>query len=134
MLEISPEKVCFVVVKAREFDVKVEPVEPDPGSNPADGGMREVLEDYQDDPTYDELKSFIDALNEEEQVDLVALVWLGRGDYTKDDWAEIVAEARERRNDHTADYLLGMPLLADHLEDGLAEFDLSCAEFEMGRL
>ena len=134
MPSIDQEKVCFVVVKAREFDVKVEPVEPDPGSNPADGGVREVLEDYADDPTYEELKSFLDSLNEEEQANLVALAWTGRGDFGKDEWDETLTLARERANDHTADYLLGMPLLADYLEEGLAAFDLSCADFEMGRL
>ena len=65
-MEIDPETVCFLIIKAREFDVKVDPVEPDPGSNPADGGVREVLEDYADDSTYDELKAFLEALNEED--------------------------------------------------------------------
>ncbi len=48
MLNVSPEKICYIIVKAREFDAKVEPVEPDPGSNPADGGEREILSDYRD--------------------------------------------------------------------------------------
>jgi hypothetical protein len=37
-LTISPEKVCFVIIKAREFDAKDEVTEPDPGSNPSDDG------------------------------------------------------------------------------------------------
>jgi hypothetical protein len=74
-LNISPEKVFFIIVKAREFDAKVDPVEADPGSNPADAGEREVLEDYSDDATASELRAAIDALNQDEVIDLIALPW-----------------------------------------------------------
>jgi hypothetical protein len=83
---ISLEKVFHIFVKAREFDAKVEPVEPDPGSNPADSGVREVLEDDADEPPRQELRAAIDGLNEDEIVDLIALAWLKRGDSGKDDW------------------------------------------------
>jgi hypothetical protein len=99
-LNISPEKVCFIIVKAREFDAKVDPVEPDPGSNPADAGEREVLEDYSDDATATELRAAIDVLNEDEVVDLIALAWLGRGDYDKAEWTE--AQLFGRRTPSTA--------------------------------
>ncbi len=75
-LSISPEKVCFIIVKAREFDVKDEVSEPDPGSNPSDDRDVAVLEDHEDDPVFEELTSFIGALSEDEQIDLVALAWL----------------------------------------------------------
>jgi len=92
-LSISPEKVCFFVVKAREFDVKDVVTNPDSGSNPTDDAMLAVLEDHPDDPTYQELRSFIGALNEDEQIDLVALTWLGRGDGTIDEWDDLRREA-----------------------------------------
>ncbi|HVA35208.1 MAG TPA: hypothetical protein VNG52_03170, partial [Stellaceae bacterium] len=63
-LNINPEKVGFIIVKAREFDAKVEPVEPDPGSNPTDDADREILEDYEDDPTLEELRGAIDSLDD----------------------------------------------------------------------
>ena len=88
-LQISPEKVCFVVIKAREFDVKDAVTEPDPGSNPSDDQMAAVLEDHADDPVVEELSSFIGAMSEDEQIDLVAMAWLGRGDYTADDWPSV---------------------------------------------
>lgn len=134
MLSIALEHVCFLIVKAREFDVKVEVVEPDPGSNPGDEDMREVLEDYQDDAVEEELSSFIDGLSYDEQVDLVTLAWLGRDDYTAEDWAEVRREAADAHNNRTAAYLLGMPMLGDYLEEGLALLGLSCQDFEMGRL
>ncbi len=133
-LRISPEKVCFVVVKARELDVKVEPGELDEGSNPTDDQMTAILEDYADDPTFEELKSFLESLNDDEVEDLLALTWLGRGDYSLDDWDEIMSEVRDVRERHTVDYLLGTPLLPDYLEGGLAEFGLSCEEFELGHM
>jgi len=134
MFEIDPDKVCFVVMKAREFDVKVDVVEPDPGSNPADGDMREVLEDYADDPTYQEVKGFIDDMNYDDQVDLVALAWMGRGDFSKDEWADARKQAAEAHNEHTGDYLLGMPILSDYLEEALSQFGHTCEDFEFGHL
>jgi hypothetical protein len=79
-LTISTEKVCFIIVKAREFDVKDAVTEPDPGSNAADDGEVAVLEDHADDPVQQELTASINALTEDEQIDVVALTWLGRDD------------------------------------------------------
>jgi len=96
--------------------------------------MISVLEDHRDDPVEQELRGFIGALTEDEQIDLVAMAWLGRGDGTIDDWDELRAEASRAHNNRTASYLLGMPLLPDHLEEALSLFGLSCQEFEMNRL
>ena len=133
-LSISPEKVCFIIVKAREFDVKDDVTEPDPGSNPSDDNDVSVLEDHDDDPVVEELTSFIDSLSEDEQIDLVALAWLGRDDYTAKDWQSVREDAARAHNDRTAAYLLGIPLLGDFLEEGLSMLGRSCAEFEIGRL
>lgn len=133
-LEISPEKVCFVIIKAREFDVKDLVSEPDPGSNATDDKMIAVLEDHADDPVREELRSAIAAMSEDEQIDLVALAWLGRGDYTADDWDSVRGEAAHAHNERTAAYLLGMPLLADFLEEGLSLLGHSCEPYEINRL
>jgi hypothetical protein len=128
MPTIDRDKVCWVVLKARVYDAKVAAAEDDPGSNPVDEEVREVLEDRLDDPTREELEEFIRDLNEDEQVELVALAWVGRGSYTAEEWPEAVAEARRAHNDRTAEYLLGMPLLSDYLLEGLAAFGLDCEE------
>lgn len=133
-LTISPEKVCFIIVKAREFDAKDEVTEPDPGSNPSDDMDVEVLEEHEDDPVVEELTSTINSLSEDEQTDLVALAWLGRDDYTASDWATVREEAARAHNRRTAEYLLGMPLLGDFLEEGLSIMGYSCEEFEIERL
>ena len=125
---ISPEKVCFFILKAREFDVKDVVTDPDSGSNPSDDAMISVLEDHPDDPTQQELRSFIDALTEDEQVDLVALTWLGRGDASLAEWDDLREEAARLHNNRTAAYLLAKPMLADHLEEGLSQLGCSCED------
>jgi hypothetical protein len=133
-LAISSESVCFIIVKAREFDAQDVVTDPDPGSNAVDDKMVSVLEGHADDLTRKELVEFIAALSEEEQTDLVALMWLGRGDGTPEDWPDLRAEAQEQHNGRTASYLLGEPLLSDYLEEGLSQFGFTCAEFEIERV
>jgi len=127
-LGISPEKVCYIIVKARQFEAKDVVADPDSGSNPVDDGMVSVLEDQPDDPVYEELTAFIGALDEDEQVDLIALTWLGRGDASMDEWDDLHSEAARARNERTAAYLLGLPLLPEHLEEGLSQFGRSCED------
>jgi hypothetical protein len=129
-LAISAEKVAEIVIKARQFDVKDVVTDPDPASNASDDAMLSVLEDHGDDPVRTELSAIIRGLNEDEQVDLVALAWLGRGDGDIDDWADLRAEASRAHNKRTAEYLLGTPLLGDLLEEGLVQFGHSLEEFE----
>ena len=129
-LAISAEKVAAIVARARQFDVKDVVTDPDSASNASDDAMLSVLEDHGDDPVRTELTAIIRGLNEDEQVDLVALAWLGRGDGDIDDWADLRAEASRAHNKRSAEYLLGMPLLGDLLEEGLAQFGHSLEEFE----
>lgn len=133
-LSISPEKVCYVIVKARAFDAKDVATDNGDSSNPTDDAMASILESRGDDPVVEELARFIAALNEDEQVDLVALAWLGRGDGLVSDWDDLRAEASRAHNRRTAQYLLGMPLLADHLEEGLSLMGRSCEDFEIDHL
>ena len=133
-LSVSTEQVCFIIVKAREFAVKEWPSIPDSGSNPSDDMMLEVLESRRDDPVFAELHAFIDALDEDRQIDLVALAWVGRGDYGIEAWAEARNDAAGARDGSTADYLLGTPLLPEFLENALSDAGRSCADEEMAHL
>ncbi|HUN49290.1 MAG TPA: DUF3775 domain-containing protein [Stellaceae bacterium] len=133
-LNISAEKVCYIITKAREYDAKVDPVEPDPGSNPTDTGAREILSDYADDPTAAELQEAIDDLNDDEVIDLIAMVWVGRGDFGKSEWRSARGLARQRHKRKSASYLMGMPTLGDFLEEGMAQLGYSCTEYDIGRL
>ena len=99
---------------------------PDDASNPTDDAMIGVLEDHKDDPVVRELVAVINSMSVDEQVDLVALTWLGRGDGTLEDWSELRTEAGRAHNRRTAAYLLGIPLLADYLGEAIAQFGIEC--------
>lgn len=95
-LPISPSKVAFVIIRARKFDADM----------PGAGQARE-------------LRAFISALNEDEQAALTAVMWIGRETFEPEELAEAIATAKAEATAPTEDYLLGIPLLADYLEDGL---------------
>lgn len=122
-LDIPTDKLSFIIVKAREYDVKESDSDPDEGSNPTDDGNTDVLMDKSDDPVREELLGAIRELPEDERLQLVALAWLGRGTYDISEWKTALETARSEHKKRTAEYLLGLPLLGDYLEDGLAMFD-----------
>jgi Protein of unknown function (DUF3775) len=93
MLTIPLEKLTYIIEKAREFDTEV-PSDAEEGSNPADD---EILLDTPDNPTTQELRDAIDGLNIDEREELLALVWLGRGDYNAEKWSEALQQARQTR-------------------------------------
>src|ERR1700753_2777762 len=101
-LSISDEKLCFIINKAREVDVKDSVTDPGDVSDPTDDGMIAVLEDHKDDPVVQELVAQINSMSVDEQVDLVTLTWLGRGDGDLDEWSELRAEAARVHNNRTA--------------------------------
>lgn len=127
-LNLATDKVAFIIVKARQFDVKEADSDPDSGSNATDDGDTDVLEDKADDPVRRELIAAINELNEDEQIELVALAWLGRGTYDLSEWDTALETARAEHNKRTAKYLLGLPLLGDYLEEGLAAFGESISD------
>ena len=131
-LTISAETAFYIIVKAREFDEQVPPTDPDSGSNPADDREVDVLEEAGDDPVEEELEAALVALNIDEQLDLLALMWLGRGDFTS--FAEARKEGSDMRDKHIPQYLIGTPQLGDFLEEGLAQLGISLEEFEKNRL
>jgi hypothetical protein len=134
MLAIPLEKLAYIITKAREFDVEVPPVDEESGSNPSDDAEWDVLQSGADNPTYQELVDAINSLSDPERIELLALTWLGRGDYSKEDWREALEEARRIHDEKEADYLVGTPLLADYLEEGLSELGYSIEDFEIGRM
>jgi hypothetical protein len=122
-LNIASDTLAFIIEKAREFDVKESDSDPDAGSNPTDDGNADILEDKADDATREELVGAIRELNEDERAELIALAWLGRGTYDLEEWDEAVSTARSEHGKRAAEYLIGLPLLGDYLEDGMALFD-----------
>jgi hypothetical protein len=129
-LEIAPEKVAHVIIKAREYDAKVGPWNSTPGEGDAEEDPSSILEDFAGDPTRAEIAGFIAMLNEDEKAHLVALAWIGRGTFEPEELDEAVETARSERPNSTARYLLGMPMLADFLEEGLEKLGYSVEDIE----
>jgi len=127
-LSISPEKAFFIVAKARQTDSKA--TESDLASGLSDDDVVFGLEDHSKETDRSELATFIRGLNVDEQIDLVALMWLGRGDGDLDNWRDLRSEASRAHNNRTASYLIGTPMLADYLEEALSQFGKSFEDFE----
>lgn len=124
-LNISIETVCRIIIRAREYEAQVPVVDPDDGSNPTDDEALDVLEDEENTAVEEELRAIIEDLNEDEQIELVALALVGRGTFDASEWQDAIETANDEAQD-VADYLMGMPLLSAYLDAGLAAFDLSC--------
>lgn len=101
MLEISPRKVAQVILMSRELH-----------------------------RAESELRAFIDRMTEDEQAELVAIMWIGRESFEVDDLAEAVVTAKSQASVPCADYLLGSPHMSDHLENGLDALGISATEAE----
>jgi hypothetical protein len=122
MLTISPDKLAYIIEKAREFDVEVEPETEDEASDAIDdrAGMVGALRATGDNPAEQELAEALGALNEDERADVLALMWLGRGDFDASEWRDGLEQAHQAGDERDARYLMGTPLLADYLEQGQA--------------
>jgi len=120
MLSIDLDTIQFIIDKAREFHVKEGVSIPEEPTSPADDWARQVLADHVDDATYAEFVATVDDLEPDQQIELVALMWLGRGDFEPDEWKDAIEAAAAARTARTADYLIATPLLPDYLQEGLA--------------
>ncbi len=107
MLSIPPEKLADILAKARELDPE--------------------------NPHFLELVVAINSLSESERAELLALIWLGCGDYERDEWREAVEEAGRINDEKVTDYLFGTPPLCDCLEAGLAQLGYAVEDFEISR-
>ena len=111
MLEISPEKIAHVIIRAREYDSGVNAW--------AHSGQRTGH------GTRAELAEFIAGLNEDEQASLIAVMWIGRDTFDAEDLVEAITTAKTERRSPTEDYLMGEPQLADYLEAGMDALGIS---------
>jgi len=129
MLRIPLTTIAWIIVKAREFDGK--DVDTGDAGDVEGSDPMGVLEDRLDDPTMDELTSWINDLTDSQKAELVALFWLGRDDGDASDFADLVEQAQgQQGKGSTARYLLGSPLLADYLEEGLERLGIDTSEIE----
>lgn len=112
MLELAADKIAFIIIRARDFR----------HGQDGRGGANAS-----------ELRDFIADLTDDEQAQLTAVMWIGRGTFDAEDLPEAIATARAEKTTPTEDYLMGTPHLADHLESGMEALGLS-PEDEENRL
>ena len=128
-LGISLETVATIVDHARALQA-TEEADPEQADEDADNEAA-LLQDSGDDLTEESLIGFIDELNEDEQAALIALAWVGRGDYGPDEWEEALRLAAERNTGRDAGtYLVNMEMVGDLLAEGVAAFGLSIEDVE----
>jgi hypothetical protein len=128
MLNINPDTVCYIILKLREFQAKEAVVIPEVPISSSDDWALQVLANHVDDPCAQEIKATVDDLEPDQQTTLVALMWLGRGDFLLDEWKAAMVTAAESMTDITdpAAYLLSHPLVADYLMEGLIQHGRGC--------
>src|SRR5258706_3275907 len=115
MLTIPLETLAFIVEKAREFDGEIAPPNEDEASNPLDdeAGMTEVLNDTPDNPAEQELTGALASLNEDEKTELLALLWLGRGDFDVTEWQDALREAAPATDERKSRAIKAGPMISD---------------------
>ncbi|MEJ2478941.1 MAG: DUF3775 domain-containing protein [Acidihalobacter sp.] len=129
MLNVNPQTVCFVITRAKDFQSGETLFASDEVSPQESEWLDEVLQEHAgDDTSYQEVKSVVDDLEPDQQATLIALMWLGRGDYELEDWDSAYADAAGSLDRHTAEYLMATPLAADYLEEGLTLLGYSCED------
>ncbi|MCG5548878.1 DUF3775 domain-containing protein [Halorhodospira halochloris] len=130
MFEVNVDTVCFIINKCREFQAK-DSVEIDAGPDGmGDDWASRMLSSYEDEVTVQEVRGAFESLEPAQQAEVVALMWVGRGDFDASEWVEARSEAKSAWTPppRTADYVMSTPLAADYLEDGIGAFGFDCED------
>ena len=127
------ETYCRLIIRAKEMEAQIPAVDADEDPDNVDdfddeGGDQalSVLEDELNSGVEEEIRAMLDDLGDDQLAETLALAWVGRGTFDSSEWEDALAEANETDPESSIDELMDMPLLAGHLEAGLAAFDYSC--------
>lgn len=131
-LTIEPGYLRILIFKVRALMAKGATVMPETGGNPSDDAAPEALQELPGDLTREEIVEEFEGLNQDQRQELVALMWIGRGDAEPQEWAETLQLAGQRREGPTVDYLLGHPLVADYWVIGLDKLGHGSRVLEAG--
>lgn len=125
MIDVNPDTINSLIDKARIFHGKEGVIIPDDTTDSSGNLAADMLTEHADDTTVQEFKAAVDDLEPDQQIELVAIMWIGRGDFEASEWEEAVEQAREEWTPRTAEYLLSTPMLADYLREGMAALGYS---------
>jgi len=127
MLNVNPDTVCRLILLAREFHAQEDVTIPEAPSTPSGDWAVQMLASHADDASFDEFRSIVQDLEPDQQQEVVALLWLGREDFSSDEWEAALEMAADNWTPETAEYLIAHPLLPTHLENGLDFLGYSCS-------
>lgn len=129
ILNINPEIVCGIIAKAKEFQAK-EGVTFDEtiANSEYEIDWLQLLADHRDDLTYQEVESVIEELEPDQQLDLLTLFYVGRGDFESSEWSLARKEAKNNIAPNLTGYLLSHPYVAEYLEAALSALGYACGE------
>ncbi len=125
-LDLNRDIIEGIIDKAREFNERDDVTPFEEESEPEIDDVEwagQMTDRYGEDPIYQQFKAMIEDLEPDQQITIVALMWIGRGDYEPGEWEDAREYATDAWTDHTADYLIGTPLLADYLDEALEQVD-----------
>jgi hypothetical protein len=126
MFDVNPDIVCRLIELAREFHAQEEVVFPEIIGNPSGDWATQTLASHIEDMTFQEFRSIVQDLEPDQQQQIVALLWVGRGDFTIDEWEDALELAHDDWTPSTAEYLIVHPLLVEYLMEGLELFGYRC--------
>jgi len=121
-IELNRETIQFLIDRAREFHTR-DDVSFDEEPDIDDDDWSQQVASFVSDPYYQEIKTTIEDLEPDQQVTLVALMWIGRGDFSMDELNDALKEAEDNWNPNTADYLIGTPMLSDYLAEAIDQLE-----------
>jgi DNA-directed RNA polymerase specialized sigma24 family protein len=122
------DMICRIIIRARELEAPKPTIAPDDVDDldVSEEDEFDALESETDETVEDELRTAIEDLADDQQIELLALAMVGRGTYDASEWEDALDAANDPNGESPADQLLDMPTLAEYLDAGLAAFDLSC--------
>ena len=126
MLDVNPDTVCRLAELARVFHAQEEVVIPEEPDNPSGDWPAQILASHAGDSILEEFRNIVTDLEPDQQQQIVALLWLGRGDFSFEEWPEAARQAAENWNENTANYLIAHPMLPDYLSDALDQHGYAC--------
>lgn len=127
-LDLNPGIVCEIITRCREFQAQEGVVIPENPEELSQDDHMQILAGHRNDLTYSELCKNINDLEPDQQTTLVALMYLGRGDFSADEWEQCWEMAYEARPNNTGRYLLSHPQIVEYLQGGLEAFGYQCDE------
>ena len=122
-IELNRETVQFLIDRAREFHTRDDVSFDEEPEVDDDDWSQQFAASFAADPYYQEIKTTVEDLEPDQQMTLVALMWVGRGDFSIDEWDDALKEAEENWNENTADYLIGTPMLSDYLAEAIDQLE-----------